>query len=152
MKNLIYSLLITSFLFAMTTAHAQDFENFDLSDYKWDNRVLLVFSPNTFNADYRDLSSDLKKAKAGIQERDLEVFYALEQRSASAKGQILPDEVTQSLRAQFDVSTSDFAIILIGKDGTEKLRADKSISTKELFEEIDSMPMRKLEMKNDGKR
>lgn len=150
MYNLFYFLLIILFSTGITNLHAQDFENFDLNDYKWKNRVLIVFSPNTFNADYRSQSNALQKAESGINERDLEVFYALNQSSASAKGQILPETPTQNLRAEFNVSPSDFTTILIGKDGTEKLRSDEVISIEKLFEEIDSMPMRRLEMKNDG--
>ena len=149
MHNLPYFLLIILFSLGMTNIHAQDFENFDLDDYKWENRILIVFSPNTFNADYRSQSNALRKAESGINERDLEVFYALKQSSASAKGQILPEDVTQNLWGEFNVSPSDFTTILIGKDGTEKLRSDEAISIDKLFEEIDSMPMRKLEMKNN---
>ncbi|MEQ8524923.1 DUF4174 domain-containing protein [Gracilimonas sp.] len=150
MYHSVYFLMLILFSLGITNIHAQDFENFDLNDYKWENRILIVFSPNTFNADYQNQSNELQKAESGVKERDLEVFYALKQSSASAKGQILPEAVTQNLRAQFNVSPSDFTTILIGKDGTEKLRSDESLSTKKLFEEIDSMPMRKLEMKNDG--
>jgi hypothetical protein len=133
-------------------AQAQTMDYFDLGDYKWQNRVLLVFSPNTFNSDYRDQVKDLRSSKSGIKERDLNVFYALNQSSALAKGQIIPDDATENLRNHFDISSSDFTVLLIGKDGTEKLRSDGAVSTTKLFKTIDAMPMRKLEMKNDGDR
>ena len=42
-----------------------------------------------------------------------------------------------------------FTFILVGKDGTEKLRSDTLITTAKLFSIIDAMPMRKTEMKNN---
>jgi hypothetical protein len=133
----------------MTNIHAQSLDNFDLGDYKWNSRVLIVFSPNTFNADYRDQTKALKTSKSGVKDRDLEVFYALDQSSALAKGKIIPDDEAANLRNQFDVPSQNFTTILIGKDGTEKLRSSGAISSNKLFKTIDSMPMRKLEMKKD---
>jgi hypothetical protein len=43
-------------------------------------------------------------------------------------------------------SDTDFEAILIGIDGTVKLRRKRAIEIEELFELIDSMPMRKEEI------
>ncbi|HBX66128.1 MAG: hypothetical protein CL670_04945 [Balneola sp.] len=151
MFRYVSSLLILTLIAGMTNSHAQSLDNFDLGDYKWNSRVLVVFSPNTFNADYRDQTKALKDSKSGIEDRDLEVFYVLDQSSALAKGKIIPDDEAANLRNQFDVPSQNFTTILIGKDGTEKLRTSDAVSTKKLFETIDAMPMRKLEMKKgDG--
>lgn len=146
-------LFITCFCIGIDTAkiQAQTIDEFDLDDYRWKYRVLLVFSPNTYNSDYRDQARSLKQNRSGIQERDLKVFYALGQSSASAREQIIPDKAVQRLREHFDVSASNYTVILIGKDGTEKMRTNESVSTQKLFKEIDAMPMRKLEMKDGGK-
>lgn len=42
---------------------------------------------------------------------------------------------------------ADFEAVLIGLDGSEKMRTTKPISTQDLFDKIDSMPMRQREMK-----
>lgn len=42
---------------------------------------------------------------------------------------------------------ADFEAILVGLDGGEKMRTTKPISTQDLFDNIDSMPMRQREMK-----
>ena len=47
-------------------------------------------------------------------------------------------------------SSVPFSIILIGLDGGIKLRQQELLTAKELFRIIDSMPMRKAEMR-DGK-
>jgi hypothetical protein len=150
MKSIISTLLILIFLgIGMTSSNAQTLDSFNLEDYKWKNRVLIVFSPNTYNPDYREQVKTVRSSTKGIQDRDLQIFYALDQSSAMAKGKILPDDATNALRNTFDIPSSDFTTILVGKDGTEKLRTDGSLSSSKLFDTIDAMPMRKLEMKND---
>jgi hypothetical protein len=44
-------------------------------------------------------------------------------------------------------SASSFTIILVGRDGGEKLRSSEVVSAEKLFGLIDAMPMRKDEMK-----
>lgn len=50
--------------------------------------------------------------------------------------------------AHFKVKTGTFCILLIGKDGTQKLRSPEPVSLKTLFGLIDAMPMRRDEIKN----
>ena len=49
-------------------------------------------------------------------------------------------------RNEFKVEPGTTTFVLVGKDGTEKLRKAK-IDLDEIFEVIDAMPMRKREMK-----
>ncbi len=46
---------------------------------------------------------------------------------------------------------TDFTVILVGKDGSEKLRSQNLLTTEKLFALIDSMPMRRGEMRNQEK-
>lgn len=149
MRTLLSTLLIL--ILSIIPLQAQDSDLTDLGDYKWQNRVLLIFSPNTYNSDYRDQVDALKNETSGIQERDLKIFYALQQSSASVKGALVSDEAIDELRSDFGISSSEFVVLLIGKDGDEKYRSDEFISSNKLFKEIDSMPMRKLEIGDGGK-
>ena len=57
------------------------------------------------------------------------------------------------LRRHFAVPDDGFAAILVGKDGTEKLRSDTPVTPVTLFAAIDAMPMRQQELRdrqNDG--
>jgi hypothetical protein len=129
---------------------AQMEENFDLLDYRWNNRVLLVFSPNNT---YTDLTSTLdmvQKNKNGFKDRDLKVFQVLKNIGSSSGDQVLQNNDAQNMRDQFNVASSEFRVILIGKDGAEKMRSEQAIGKEKLFEVIDAMPMRRLEMKEDG--
>lgn len=59
-------------------------------------------------------------------------------------------KITNQLQQEIS-KNDDFEVILIGLDGTIKLRGNKLVSTNELFKLIDSMPMRQREMKLEDK-
>ena len=46
----------------------------------------------------------------------------------------------------------NFEVILVGLDGTIKLRQEQPVSTDKLFSLIDSMPMRQREMRQQNKK
>ncbi len=54
--------------------------------------------------------------------------------------------VAPHMRCQFDVGEGEFCTILIGKDGTLKLRSTVLVSVSDIFGLIDTMPMRQEEM------
>ncbi|MBE7181716.1 MAG: DUF4174 domain-containing protein [Terriglobus roseus] len=51
------------------------------------------------------------------------------------------------LRQRFHIAPGEFTVILVGKDGGEKLRSSDVIPWQKLASTIDSMPMRRDEMK-----
>jgi hypothetical protein len=55
-----------------------------------------------------------------------------------------------SLRKHFDIPTKTFMLILLGKDGGIKLKRNDRVKLEEIFSLIDSMPMRKDEMRQKG--
>ncbi len=58
-----------------------------------------------------------------------------------------PDEQAAA-RRRFHVRPNDFTVILIGKDGGEKLRSHQPVSLDILRSTIDAMPMRQEEMRS----
>lgn len=53
--------------------------------------------------------------------------------------------LANNLRKRYRVDDKEFLIILIGKDGSEKLRSDTVVSPDKLYALIDAMPMRREE-------
>jgi hypothetical protein len=53
----------------------------------------------------------------------------------------------ESLRKRFHVAADTFAVILVGKDGGEKMRSDKPVAWETLQSTIDAMPMRQTEQR-----
>ncbi len=54
-------------------------------------------------------------------------------------------------RRRFHVKAVEFAVVLVGKDGGEKLRTGKPFRFEKLRKTIDAMPMRQEEMKAKGR-
>jgi hypothetical protein len=104
-----------------------------LATYRWKSRVLLVFAPRADAPALAEQRRFIEKQKAGVQERDLVVLEL----TSGAKA--------ETLRRQFAVKPEEFRVILMGKDGGEKLRKSAPIAPDELFGLIDSMPMRQRE-------
>ena len=85
-------------------------------------------------------------ARDGLQEREITVYRVFEEgESLGPEGPISAAEARQ-LRERFGPEGA-FTVVLVGKDTTEKLRRSDVLSTGELFETIDAMPMRQREMR-----
>jgi len=117
-----------------------------LAPYRWKNRILLIFAPSAEHSDYAKQVQALEGEFAGVVERDLLVAELLEDGDCRV-GDCCIDPVSRALlRGNFGVEPGDFVVILIGKDGTEKLWSELPVPADELFSLIDSMPIRRREM------
>ena len=108
----------------------------DLDQHQWQDRVVLLFSNDDHNVDLVTMRSALAQDLRGVQERDM-VVYVLKPSS----------EIGQ----QFGVVGHGFTVILVGKDGGEKMRQAQAVALKELYATIDRMPMRQREMRRTTK-
>jgi hypothetical protein len=70
-------------------------------------------------------------------------------RPVTVDGTKAKDLANDALRGRFGVTGNSFAAILVGKDGTEKLRHDAPVTAAKLFATIDAMPMRRREMREE---
>ena len=92
----------------------------DLTAHQWRHRVLVIDAPEQLTEDYRRQLASLDAAKAGLEERDLQV-------------------VTRT-------GAPAFRVRLVGKDGGVKLDQATPLGVTTLFALIDAMPMRRAEM------
>jgi hypothetical protein len=110
-----------------------------LDVYRGLNRVLLVFAPSGEDPQYHHQITSAADYKDEFAERDLIV------RALPAD-----DPEAPAFRDRYGVPTEGFTAILIGKDGTEKMRRNEPILSEDLLSTIDAMPMRRQEMQRDG--
>jgi NADH dehydrogenase [ubiquinone] 1 alpha subcomplex assembly factor 1 len=122
-----------------------------LSDYLWKNRLLLIFSPSELHPDYKAQKKELEEQMAEVEDRDLVVFEIFEKGEDRIIGSPVTYTAGESLRERFNVKPGQLTVILIGKDGGEKLRSTGHIPFEEVFSLIDSMPMRQAEMRERRK-
>ena len=124
---------------------------FDLENYEWQNRILLVFAPSAADARYRQQMALWAEASAWeFDDRELIVVSVLADSGGFVDGDRLDPTAGENLRQIFGVATNQFRTILVGKDGWEKRRDLSPVSAFVVFEEIDAMPMRQQEMRERG--
>jgi hypothetical protein len=89
----------------------------------------------------------LRYLEPEFEDRDLLLGKFLEGEAGELDGTPVSAEDAAKLRDEFDVEPDSFAVLLVGKDGTEKFRAGEPVPAEEIFRRIDAMPMRKREMR-----
>ncbi|WPP48902.1 DUF4174 domain-containing protein [Catalinimonas niigatensis] len=118
------------------------------SSYLWKSRVILVFSSD--QNDFYQRQMDIFSAnKAGLEERDIVIFSIKKQKVKGPDEKTYRKEEAEQLRKQYQVDSDTFSVVLIGKDGTEKLQQNELLSTNKLFAVVDAMPMRRSEMREE---
>lgn len=120
-----------------------------MEEYLWQNRVLLVFTPAVDDADYTAQKKMFRNTGAEFDERDLVTWEFIYGERVMVDGATKPHLATQRFYTAYDMDPASFGVILLGKDGTEKLREGVPVAAAELFGLIDSMPMRQNEMNEE---
>lgn len=119
----------------------------NLDQHQWQHRVILVFADSKENEQYQKQLKEFSGHEAGFQDRDLITLHLFSDGNSFVAGQDISRQETINLQEQFNVESSRFSVILLGKDGAEKLREEELLLTDKLFNVIDAMPMRQREMK-----
>ncbi|MEO1022980.1 MAG: DUF4174 domain-containing protein [Bacteroidota bacterium] len=119
---------------------------FQLDDYRWKNRLVLIFGSETDSLVDEQLSL-LRRAEDVLAERDVLKF------SFTDSSPDIISKETEALYHKFNLSDNNrITTILIGKDGSEKLRVKNNVLSVELLlTTIDAMPMRRREMQRQYK-
>jgi hypothetical protein len=147
MKLFVVICLVLASGAAAGMAHSREVNPVDLKQYRWQNRLLLIFAPAADHPAYRSLADALRREPDEVRDRDLLVFSLLEQGESRLGDARLDKAAVAALTKRFAVKPGAFTVILIGKDGGEKLRRAESVTLGEIFARIDTMPMRRQEMR-----
>ena len=136
---------------AVHDAFSQGGSPLDLNGYRWKNRLLMVFSPSQEDPNYKPLVKEMQDQRNGLRDRELLVLEVFEKGESRFGDTVLKKEAVDFLRLKFSAGQGSFLVILVGKDGGEKMRRQNQIvSLTEIFTMIDGMPMRQREMKERG--
>ena len=115
-------------------------------------RPLLVFAPSLDHPQLVNQFSQLKVRVIELKSRNLLYVPIVPEghnqpipASKVPTARLSEDELA-AMRHRFKVEPNDFLVILIGKDGQEKLDSRAPVTVDQLEKLIDSMPMRKREM------
>lgn len=108
-------------------------------------RPLLLFAPSPDDPGLRAQLTRLHDDAPGLSERDVLVIAVPFHNPAPTDTGLTPADA-EAARRRFHIAPNDFTVLLIGKDGGEKLRSGKPVSFNKLRDIIDGMPMRQREM------
>jgi hypothetical protein len=138
--------LDSSTLMSEAIPNSQSAMSFDLEDYQWRNRVLLVFAPSEQHPNYQQQMQQFVAQTDEFTDRDLLLVQVLASGQSRLNGEPLDPASADRLRQQFGVQSDEFRVILIGKDGTVKRSETSPVAVSSVFTQIDAMPMRQQEM------
>lgn len=143
MKAIIIFLIFTTQFLFMIEGSAQS-----LDQHLWQNRILLIFANDEQDSNLKKQCTTFNNETAALKERRIIIYtitsdQIITTNGSPSGGKILVDKI----RDEFKVKASDFTVILIGLDGTEKRRVFSIIEPQQLFGIIDQMPMRRNEIK-----
>lgn len=134
-------------IMALMIFEPQDTMSMDLDKFQWKNRLLFLFATDGNNPLFKNLHGEIIAQKAEVKDRDLVVFEVLEQGPSRMNAALIDQQMADSIRDHFSIPQNTFALILVGKDGGIKLERHDQASLEEVFDLIDSMPMRKNEIR-----
>ncbi|WP_193217885.1 MULTISPECIES: DUF4174 domain-containing protein [unclassified Imperialibacter] len=120
-----------------------------LEQFAWKNRVILVFHSEKNAAVAAQQLAVLKKDGKEFDDRDLVSGTIADGSKGSIGGKLINTRDAAVLQQRFNPANEDFLVVLIGKDGGVKLKEHTSVSQAAIFDLIDSMPMRRSEMKKN---
>ena len=119
-----------------------------LSEHHWKDRVILLFAPDHQHAELARQLHLLTQFNNQVTERDLVTYQIFSKQSGiHPSGKEIREAETEDFFHHYQVDKETFTFILVGKDGTVKLRRTKVVDLEELFSLIDGMPMRRAEMR-----
>ena len=133
-------------IFALVLITSAQVSAYDLTQHEWQHRLLVLIAPQAGDPDIAAQQRDIGQRQDALQDRDIRVIRLYADRGFFEKT-ALTAQTVQDLRVQLGVTAADRVAILIGKDGGIKKRAALDIELREILLLIDSMPMRRSEMR-----
>ena len=113
-----------------------------LEKYLWKNRIIVTFSPSKINFERNKFLNSINKNLCDFNSRNIiHIDLIFNTNNQEIK-------IFEIFFGNLSLSPIEFRLILIGKDGWIKLNSKKT-SIKDIFNLIDTMPMRKEEMVKD---
>jgi len=144
---LMLAALVASTAFGSATASATE-----LGDYLWERRPLLVFAPTDSDPRLAETLSRIEASQCDFVGRDMVLGLVVTQGNSTLDGQAIDADESRQLANQYAIGDDTFSVLLIGKDGGEKLRVNDVPDLREVYAVIDGMPMRSRELDADPRR
>ena len=136
--------LVVSTVLGSATAMATE-----LSDYRWESRPLLVFAPTANDPRLVETLNRVEATRCDFTGRDMVLGVVVPVGNSTLDGQAIDADEARRLANQFAIGDDAFSVVLVGKDGGEKLRVNDVPDLQRIYAVVDGMPMRGREMGAD---
>ncbi len=134
------------YLICLTMSMALTGQN--LKEHQWKNRLVLIITSDSESETYTSQIEAFNINGQEFDERKL-IIYKVSPNKYKVENSDDNSWVSDSkLYTLYNSNDKDFKIILIGLDGHIKIEQSELLTTKDLFATIDSMPMRRSELRN----
>jgi len=117
-----------------------------LQSLRWEKRVVLILTEDESDPIFKAQLAEFEEDAGGMDDRKLQVFVLQPDRYKS----VFPKQTSWQSPSRYQKmrkGKGPLEVMLIGLDGGVKLRRNELFTRQELFDLIDSMPMRMWEMK-----
>lgn len=143
-----YIFIILSF--GCMNSHAQD-----LNSHQWENRIIIVKTTDIASEKYQQQIKIIHGSMEGMIERRIVLYGIIKEHFTfiNYKSCTLDNagKVHGKLAKMLN-NNAAFEVILIGLDSGIKLRQTEILTQKQLFDKVDSMPMRSNEIRRKQKK
>jgi hypothetical protein len=117
----------------------------ELSDYLWQRRPLLLFAPSESDPRLLETMRRIEASRCDFMDRDIVLGRIVTEGTSTLDGHVVDTEQVRQLVSEFGIGSDSFSVVLIGKDGGEKLRLSDIPDLQAIYAVIDGMPMRARE-------
>lgn len=124
----------------------------ELSDYLWQRRPLLLFAPSESDPRLVETMRRIEGSRCDFVDRDMVLGRIVTEGTSSLDGHVVDNNQAQRLFSDFGIGANSFSVVLIGKDGGEKLRVADVPDLQAIYAVIDGMPMRARETGANARR
>jgi len=121
----------------------------ELSDYLWQSRPLLVFAPSDSDPRLVETVRRIEGSRCDFVDRDMVLGRIVTEGTSTLDGHVVDTNQARRLLSEFGISPKGFSVVLIGKDGGEKLRVNDIPDLQAIYAVVDGMPMRGRGMSTD---
>ena len=119
----------------------------NLDEHLWRHRLIILIAPQASDIGVEQQLRILRKRADALLDRDVRVYQLYQLGDSFYQDEPLSADHAARLRVRLKAKPNTKLLLLIGKDGTIKRRAPLNIDLRDIFLQIDGMPMRQTEIR-----
>ena len=123
-----------------------------LGDYLWERRPLLLFAPAERDPRLVETMRRIEASRCDFADRDMVPGRIVTEGTSTRDGHVVDNDQARWLVSEFGIGADSFSVVLLGKDGGEKLRVADVPDLQAICAVIDGMPMRARETRANPSR